>query len=710
MNSFDSLPPIEEPHRSFSAKAMVFIDQLLFSYSSLIFMKSRQVGFILLATTFFNINIALSGLTALIFAMLFARFIHIRKEDMVNAFYGYNCLLIGLSAGFLFRYSPLSVLLIGGLTVLAFLFTYFLVHLFSYYLKLPILNIPFTVVSTILFLSAGRYSSLFVTSVYQPERFNLEWIPAALQGLLRACGLILFLPYDLTGLIILTGILFFSRIAFFLTIISYYAGILVLALLKGSLPNALADHAAFNFILTGVALGGIFLVPANRSYLLALSGVLVSVFVIDAAEIFWAAFGIPVFTLPFNVVVLLFIYALTVSRYHRINVYFQPSPELSLLAYLNRKRRLNNLEPQPNLPFFGEWTVYQGFSDRWTHKGVWRHALDFVITDENGSTFKELGNRLEDYYAFDKPVVSPVSGYVVDAYDALPDRPIGEVDKKNNWGNYIIIKADSGYFVELSHLKSASLQCAIGAYVKAGQPVALCGNSGYSPQPHLHMQVQVLPYLASYTTHFFIGNAKNRENQLLNKQELTAGTKVKPLDFSRRIFKQLQFILDDSFCYEYKINGVLKETLKIIVRLDENGCYFFDLNDGEEKLYFKLEDYRFVFTDLVAGRKSRLKYLFLAAPSIYLLDDDEFAWSEYLPDFLLGSRMGIILIKSFFHNYFNWQGDYTLSGKNKISGKIILSGKTKGSTELILDDNKGVAAFKVEIGGKTHEFELQNCD
>jgi len=224
------------------------------------------------------------------------------------------------------------------------------------------------------------------------------------------------------------------------------------------------------------------------------------------------------------------------------------------------------------------------------------------------------------------------------------------------------------------------------------------------------MQVQLLPYLASYTTHFFIGNAKNRDNQLLNKQELTAGTKVKPLDFSRRIFKQLQFILDDSFCYEYKINGVLKETLKIIVRLDENGFYYFDLNDGEEKLYFKMEDYRFVFTDLIAGRKSRLKYLFLAAPSIYLLDDDEFAWSEYLPDFLLGSRMGIILIKSFFHNYFNWHGDYTLSGKNKIFGKIILGGKTRGSTELILDDNKGVAAIKVEISGETHEFELQNCD
>lgn len=710
MNSFDSLPPIEEPQRSISAKAMVFIDQLLFSYSSLIFMKSRLVGFVLLSVTFFNINIALSGLTALLFAMLFARFIHIRKDDLVNSFFGYNCLLIGLSAGFLFKFSPLSVLLIGGLTVLSFLFTYFLVHIFSYYLKLPILNIPFTVVSTILFLSAGRYSSLFVTSSYQPERFNLEWLPAMLQGLLRACGLILFLPYDLTGLIILCGILFFSRIAFFLTIISYYAGILVLALLKGSLPNALADHAAFNFILTGVALGGIFLVPAKRSYLLALAGVLVSVFVIDAAEIFWAAFGIPVFTLPFNVVVLLFLYALTVSRYHRINVYFQPSPELSLLAYLNRKRRLNNFEPQPNLPFFGEWTVYQGFSDRWTHKGVWRYALDFVINDENGSSFKNLGTNLEDYYAFDKPVVSPVSGYVVDAYDALPDKPIGEVDKKNNWGNYLIIKADSGYFVELSHLKTTSLQCAIGAYVKAGQPVALCGNSGYSPQPHLHMQVQVLPYLGSYTTHFFIGNAKNRENQLLHRQELSAGTKVKPLDFSRRIFRQLQFILDDKFCYEYKINGVVEGTCELLVKLDDSGFYYLDLNNGEEKLYFRMEDYRFVFTDLVAGRKSKLKYLFLAAPSIYLLDDDQFAWNEYLPDFLLGSRTGIILIKSFFHNYLNWQGNYTLSGENKILGDIVLSGRSRGKTELILDENKGFSLFSVELGGKTHEFVLQNCD
>ena len=38
-------------------------------------------------------------------------------------------------------------------------------------------------------------------------------------------------------------------------------------------------------------------------------------------------------------------------------------------------------------------------------------------------------------------------------------------------------------------MRVGSLRVAVGEEVTAGQPVAACGNSGNSTQPHLHLQV-----------------------------------------------------------------------------------------------------------------------------------------------------------------------------------------------------------------------------
>jgi murein DD-endopeptidase MepM/ murein hydrolase activator NlpD len=48
---------------------------------------------------------------------------------------------------------------------------------------------------------------------------------------------------------------------------------------------------------------------------------------------------------------------------------------------------------------------------------------------------------------------------------------------------------DRGAFVALVHLRAGSLRVALGDTVTTGQPIAECGNSGNSTQPHLHVQV-----------------------------------------------------------------------------------------------------------------------------------------------------------------------------------------------------------------------------
>jgi len=101
------------------------------------------------------------------------------------------------------------------------------------------------------------------------------------------------------------------------------------------------------------------------------------------------------------------------------------------------------------------------------------------VIKKEGKTYKDEGHFLEDYYAFGKDVISPINGYIIAIKSDLPDNFIGNVDRLNNWG-------------------------------KMGQIIAKCGNSGYSPEPHIHIQVQKYAVLGSETIPFtFIDYIEN---------------------------------------------------------------------------------------------------------------------------------------------------------------------------------------------------------
>jgi len=663
-------------------------------------MHNRIVGAILLITTFFNKNIAILGIISWLTTFIFARFIGMKKDDVVHTIYTYNSLLVGFSIGFLFKISFLSIFLTIGTSILTVLLSYTLYSLFSYYLRLPVLNIPFTMVSTIIYLASVKYSALFVDSFYPHEKLNIPNLPASIQGLLRTFGVLLFSPYDIIGILVLIAILVYSRISFILAVGSYFLGISVLALLKGSYAQAFADISTFNFILVGMALGGIFLIPSKRSYALALIGVIVSVFILDAVSVFWSSFGIPVFTLPFNIVVLLFVYVLLNIGYKRINLFIKESPEASLAGFLNFRKRFDYVTPQPYLPFSGTWTVYQSFDDIWTHKGHWQYAYDFVITDDDEKTFRRKGTKLEDYYCYGKPVLSPISGTVIDSYDLLKDNPIGGVDKKNNWGNYIIIHSELGYYVEISHLQTKSLQVKNGDFVKFGTILANCGNSGYSPQPHIHLQVQYLPNLASKTYQFFFSFCKNEKQEFLSNQVLKKNTKIEKIQTSRKHKKIFQFILDEVYKYKLSINGSEIKDIEIVVRMAVDGSYYFNINGTNDSLFFGIENDLFVFYSFDGSRKSLLKYLFMALPKMPLSNDVGLVWKEFLPDNLLFHNNGLhLLVKSLNHNFRSSFGEYKLENEYEISGKISWQNKDI-LTRIILDGYKGFKDITVNFPDK----------
>lgn len=178
-----------------------------------------------------------------------------------------------------------------------------------------------------------------------------------------------------------------------------------------------------------------------------------------------------------------------------------------------------------SLPFEGRWLVQNSPSRRVPSHGVdlfgERYAVDFVGVDHRRRRADRRDWRTllateppERYVGFGRPVLAPADGTVVLVHDgeidhegrrsqlALVPYMLGQAARLRQGvaaiaGNHLVIALrDGGSFVALVHLRNRSIRVAVGDQVTEGQPIAECGNSGNSTEPHLHLQVMDSPDLS----------------------------------------------------------------------------------------------------------------------------------------------------------------------------------------------------------------------
>ena len=651
---------------------------LLKPYSALLFLDNKIIGFILLVITFINPSIAISGLFALISTIIFAEFIGLREEYLENGFYLYNSLLVGMGIGFLFSPTLLSLFLILVLSVFTFLLSFVMNRVFAVY-KIPILSLPFSLVTIVAYLATLKYSHLFSNLINSHNLFDIHITPF-LDSFFKSFGTIFFLPNVLAGSLMFLLLLYTSRIMALMALAGFSFGVFIHSLLVTNYYEALNDPYAFNYILVAIALGGVFLLPTIKNYILALVGVLISVVLVDAMVVFFNYYSLPVFTLPFNIVVMMFVFVLGMIFYKEFNYNIKKTPEKSLSYYLSNIFRFGESSIKIGLPFSNKWNVYQAFNGEWTHKGKWKYAYDFVIKKDD-KTYKNEGIYPSDYYCFGESVLSPINGYVVVLRGDLVDNIIGEVDRINNWGNYIIIKSDYGYFVEISHLMQNSINVKVGDYVYQGQVIAKCGNSGYSPEPHIHIQVQKYGVLGSETISFLFSeyyqNDKIIFNSLPKKDE-----EVEAVIADKSMQLRFNFILDDVYKYEV-IKNDKKDEIEFKVEMNKIGEFY--LSDGKNKLYFYTTPTLFYFYNYI-GDESYLKLLFKLSPRIPLVNK-QINFSDALPIYLLENRIKTMIIEilsSFNKLLYKREFSYNLNHLNLKSefGEVKFSFYEKGFEEI----------------------------
>ncbi len=614
-----------------------FIQSILHSYSQIFFAENSFLAIILILVSFFNPWAGLFGLLSVIFVNATAFLLNFNKTSIQKGLYGFNALLTGLGAGIIFEPNFTLFVVILSIALLTLFFAISLQGILGKY-GLPFLSIPFILGMWILILSTDELTHLNLTEkgifVYN-ELFQQGglWRVKLYESLnnldnLRSIKIyfislsaIIFQNDVLAGILIALGLLYYSRISFALSILGFYLAYLFYLLIGANFSELSYTFIGFNYILTAIAIGGYFFIPSKKSFFWLIILLPVTVLISLALKGIFDQWKLPIYSLPFNIVVLLFLYVMKwrSKKPEELTEEFikLENPEKSLYLYHTLKEILKNKLYYPiSLPFAGEWTVLQSHNGKYTHKDLWRYAWDFIITDENGKSFQNNGDYPADYYCYDKPVYAPADGYIINIVDGIHDNIIGETNTVQNWGNSIVIKHTEYLYTQLSHLKAGSIRVKNGDFVKKGTLLATVGNSGYSPYPHLHFQIQSLPYVGSATLDYplynFIVKKMGKIHYFLfgKPKENDKIAPAIPHEILKKTLnlvpgKILQVINEKNETEQWKIDKNIY-----------NQAYIYD-KKSNSYLYFYSNETGFYINNFVGDKNSNLFEVYKALNSIY---------------------------------------------------------------------------------------------
>jgi murein DD-endopeptidase MepM/ murein hydrolase activator NlpD len=144
------------------------------------------------------------------------------------------------------------------------------------------------------------------------------------------------------------------------------------------------------------------------------------------------------------------------------------------------------------LPFDGIWYVAaeHGYLDPHKRFLAETFAYDFLQIGPNGKSYQRDGKNNADYYAYGKKVLAVKDGTVVNVRGDMAENVPGETTNvATPGGNVVIIDHGNNQFGYYAHLKPFTVTVKVGARVKAGEVLGEVGNSGDSPEPHLHFHV-----------------------------------------------------------------------------------------------------------------------------------------------------------------------------------------------------------------------------
>lgn len=614
-----------------------WVQCFLNSYSLMFFSLNNFFAFIILIVTFFTPLVGLCGFLAVVLINISAYFIGFNREEIKQGTYGFNALFLGLALGYEFTLNGTFVLLFITAIFILLLITVCFKGIFSKY-QLPFLSFPFIISYWIVSLAAYNFSNIHLdethiyaineTAINQGSKWY-HFIHLADQINIYHIAFIYFKTLAgtffqssvLGGILIAFGLLYFSRIAFSLSIIGFVIAYFFYSIFGADVNDLNINLQGANFIFLAIALGCFFLIPNAYSYLTVI--ILIPILLI--VTLFFAkitgVFQLKSYTFSFSVLCTAVLFALNqrwLHNYLQIVTVQYFSAEKTIYKYINSLQRFKNEHLYKiALPFSGEWNVSQGYDGSITHLGDWGKALDFVIVDSKNNTYREPNNLADgfsrnNFYCYDKEILAPLDGYVYDILNTVEENDIGDINTDYNWGNTIIMNHLNGLYSQISHVKKDTFNVFVGQYVTKGTYLATCGNSGRSPEPHIHFQLQTLPLIGSKTLEYPIAYFIERKG---SKKELHISSVPKEGSFISNVqvneLLTAAFLLLPGKIIQLKEQGT-NDLIEWEVFTDALNRTYIYCKYSKSYAYFVNDGIMFYFTDFEGDKYSILFHFYLA--------------------------------------------------------------------------------------------------
>ncbi len=618
-----------------------FYQSFINSYSQLFFSENRIFAYLLLLSSFIDPYTGICGVVGLVTSMLFSYWIGLDRNQIKFGVYSFNALMVGLVMGMTYHINLQFLIMLICASIITVLLSVLFHNIFLKY-KIPVLSLPFLLSLWMVVLSLQTFKNIEINirvdNIRMDALSTYLHLPLFFDVYFKSLAAIFFQYNIIAGILAAIGLLIYSRIAFSLSLIGFSIGYLFYFLMVGEFNQLLYSYIGFNFILTAITLGGFFIIPSIRSYILVIIAMPVIAVLISATVNLLAPYQLPLYSLPFNIAIILFMMLLN-SRVYFKGLSIVPrqlfSPEKNLYHFYNRNERFKNETYfHIHLPFFGEWFVSQGFDGKYTHKEDWRYAWDFVVVDEMQHTFRLPGTDVTDFYCYNLPVLAPCAGTIWNIYDGVNDNEVGDVDINQNWGNTIIIKHGDFLFSKLSHLKKGNIKVRIGDFVQRGDLLATCGSSGRSPEPHIHFQLQSTPYIASKTLLYPISyymsklNGKYKFHAFGYPEE---GQTLSRVAITNLLAEAFNFIPGVTMKYEVENNEGKKEVFKWEVFVDAWNQSYLYCHNTNSYAYFVNNGTLHYFTEFVGDKNSVLYHFYLATNKILMGYYDDLEITDNLP-------------------------------------------------------------------------------
>jgi hypothetical protein len=203
----------------------------------------------------------------------------------------------------------------------------------------------------------------------------------------------------------------------------------------------------------------------------------------------------------------------------------------------------------------------------------------------------------------------------------VEENSIGNVNTVQNWGNTIVIKHAEYLYSKISHLKKDSFKVKVGDYVYQGDIIAACGNSGRSPEPHVHFQLQAASHVGSktlsYPISYYLSKGAEGRNQFHAFEIPAEGAKLfnpEPNDILQRAFC---FIPGQKLKFETTANDIHRSAEWEVLVDAYNQSYLY-CHYTKSAAYFSNNGVTFYFTRFYGDRKSLLYSFYLGAYKILL--------------------------------------------------------------------------------------------